>query len=567
MTFERRCLDAVGLVEWRGDGNWRWSADEAATCGLAHVSTSTARALLRGRSIMLVGDSTSRRHMWALVDIAAGNHTIRRQAGSAVPDSTSKFDAVAVGLNDSIFDTRRAYHASQTVLLDTDSGRWEMLDPFQLCGIARTHWEVDAEHVVEAARKGRLNPRRMRGMRVELHLALQARPSSSGQALPLATRSQKRVQNYTSAAVLASSTLKDVSEALLLDWGCRRNCGVHKRTAPQAKEQRLCASNLRVRLVESATGHGEWLVSMGVRGGFCEAAARRLESRLQLVLGCDTSSRPERRGAEHPHAAPQDFNTSFTLAQVRRVLHASSARGFNRLRAGACMHGGARLVFRCEAFCRTTHALYCENGTSLGAAIGAHAARFLGGEPLAGREQHTLSYPALAILTFVYQPTLRAAEDTLRDALTSPRAIGTPISDVSGTQRVILLGATHAAVAISGTESLSRLNGTNALAWTRVLEACGAASDVCILRGAHEQLHQREREPYERYVVAARHLAAQSGVEFVDQFHGTWGGRHVLQHHDRTRIHYSDRGRLFLAQLTLNALRLIGTERRGVRFQ
>ena len=94
------------------------------------------------------------------------------------------------------------------------------------------------------------------------------------------------------------------------------------------------------------------------------------------------------------------------------------------------------------------------------------------------------------------------------------------------------------------------------------MEACATAADVCILRGAHEQLHQRARDPYARFAEAARLLARQSGVEFVDQFPATWSGRHVLHHHDRTRIRYSDRGRLFLAQLTLNALRLIGVERR-----
>jgi hypothetical protein len=51
-------------------------------------------------------------------------------------------------------------------------------------------------------------------------------------------------------------------------------------------------------------------------------------------------------------------------------------------------------------------------------------------------------------------------------------------------------------------------------------------------------------------------LAAAAGVGLIDAFPGTWEGTKagVMAHHDSTRIHYSDTGRIFLAQLTLNAM-------------
>ena len=62
--------------------------------------------------------------MWSLVDTVGG---MRRRAGRAVPDSSVLFDAKALALNDTVYDSARAYHAGQTVLLNVRSGAWVTL--------------------------------------------------------------------------------------------------------------------------------------------------------------------------------------------------------------------------------------------------------------------------------------------------------------------------------------------------------------------------------------------------------------------------------------------------------
>ena len=44
-----------------------------------------AQQLLRGRRIVFVGDSTARRHMWAIADVVGAQRAIRRRPGAA-PD-------------------------------------------------------------------------------------------------------------------------------------------------------------------------------------------------------------------------------------------------------------------------------------------------------------------------------------------------------------------------------------------------------------------------------------------------------------------------------------------------
>ena len=113
------CLLRSGAGEWHS-GQWQW-ASEARCCGFGEVGRERARALLRGRSLTFVGDSTARRWLWALVDSVGG---MRRRRGHAVPDSSAAFDFKAIALNDSMFDTARAYHAGQAVLLNVRTGRW-----------------------------------------------------------------------------------------------------------------------------------------------------------------------------------------------------------------------------------------------------------------------------------------------------------------------------------------------------------------------------------------------------------------------------------------------------------
>jgi hypothetical protein len=91
--------------------------------------------------------------------------------------------------------------------------------------------------------------------------------------------------------------------------------------------------------------------------------------------------------------------------------------------------------------------------------------------------------------------------------------------------------------------------------WRSLLRACAKASR-CVLRTVPEHLRQPEPAPYRAFTRHVASLAAAAGVGLIDAFPGTWEGTKagVMAHHDSTRIHYSDTGRIFLAQLTLNAM-------------
>ena len=67
------------------------------------------------------------------------------------------------------------------------------------------------------------------------------------------------------------------------------------------------------------------------------------------------------------------------------------------------------------------------------------------------------------------------------------------------------------------------------------------------------------RGRYRSFVQRVGPLALEAGVPLIEQFEGTWAGAKagLLRHHDSTRIHFSDTGRVFLAQLTLNLLPLL----------
>ena len=123
-------------------------------CNFGHVGPSRAAALLRGKRLVFIGDSQTRRHLWALVDAVGGaKKAIRRQYGHTVADSHREFDQAAVALNDTLYDSQRAYHAGQTVLLNVDTGRWKLIDPGQLCGVGKKYWMTD-HRLVGALRKG-----------------------------------------------------------------------------------------------------------------------------------------------------------------------------------------------------------------------------------------------------------------------------------------------------------------------------------------------------------------------------------------------------------------------------
>ena len=66
----------------------------------------------------------------------------------------------------------------------------------------------------------------------------------------------------------------------------------------------------------------------------------------------------------------------------------------------------------------------------------------------------------------------------------------------------------------------------------------------CVLRSVAEQLRQPWAEPYRSLLHRLAPLAREAGVPLIEQFEGTWAGAAagLLQHHDSTRIHFSDTG-------------------------
>ena len=133
MCDEASCLASVGNGSWHGT-TWTWHKQ---CCAFGLVDAPRARELLRGRQLVFLGDSTARRHMWAVVDAVGGEHAVRRRVGAAVADSGMAFDRAAVARNDTLYDSQRAYHAGQVVLLNVDSGAWRLVDPLQLCGVPK----------------------------------------------------------------------------------------------------------------------------------------------------------------------------------------------------------------------------------------------------------------------------------------------------------------------------------------------------------------------------------------------------------------------------------------------
>ena len=178
------CLAALGTGTWdaaAADVTWRFDAPRC--CGFGQVGPERAADLLGGKRIVFVGDSHSRRHMWAVVDAVGGAaRAVRRRPGQAVPDSHRDFDEKAVRLNDTLYDSQRAYHAGQTVLLNVRTGKWQLLDPTSLCGVDRRQWLADFR-LINALARGQPEPwAAMRGAQFRLRLTVSPRTARSGGA-------------------------------------------------------------------------------------------------------------------------------------------------------------------------------------------------------------------------------------------------------------------------------------------------------------------------------------------------------------------------------------------------
>ena len=573
----KACISALGEGEWMPHAVWRSGAPRC--CGFTQIGPRRAAELLRGRRIAFIGDSQSRRHMWAVVDAVAGpQRAIRRQAGRVVPDSTAHFDRAAVTKNDTVYDSQRAYHAGQTVLLNVDSGRFVLLDPGQLCGVERKYWMSD-HRLVGALEAGKSMPWHvMRGALIRLRLVV----SSSGRGRTPAA------SNVSTAAAIErpggghAQRLRRAVEAYarqaMLSWGCQKE-NIRDCSYPEAI-QRNCARRLAVQVekgrrrpaaasgAQESDDHIHLLISMGDMGGTCMAAAKFLQRSLEAKLGAVAPDGP-RHGPRGAAAGP--------LVAGRRLLRSSIARrgaGAQRQQqpphlpptdlSGVARVGRVALDPVCVDYCRETRHLECPRSgptyeAAVRRAVALHAEK-LGNAP-----------SSLALLTFIYGASM---EGDMMSTFTRWR----PHTYGHGAESIIL-GATWASVMHTRDEAVApggssatetkRLQWDRKLAksWQKALSACTATGASCLLRTVPSNLRQSSAQPYLDFRAHVTPVAETASVAVLDNFAGTRAGVRlgVMAHHDSTRIHFSDTGRAFLAQLTLNALRWLLDARNTTR--
>ena len=626
------CLERIGSGSWDASRVWHWDDDVPTCCQFGHVGPRRARELLRGRHIVFLGDSQSRRHLWAVVDaVGGGGRAVRRTRGRVVPDSHRDFDEAAISLNDTLYDSQRAYHAGQTVVLNVDTGRWVLLDPGQVCGVDKTQWMTD--HRLTGALSRGLPPpwHVMRGTQYRLRLRVASRSNAAARF-----RGSARYANASAGSGAARRTLpperaRRAIEALaresMRSWGCQkesiRDCSYHDAI------QRNCARRLSVTIerpserdggiplgVADDNGDVFLIISVGEIGGICSRATLTLQHILESTLS-DASTGGRRAVAAAAHPIP----TRRRLLSLAGSWRSGRGRGGSRRASsygglgGSGGHGGgggrglgshaaqlpaamrsvvASLVRNgpvivaphCVSYCRPTNHLECpKSGPTYESAVQratrthahklgvteaeAASVRLVGGSS-AGRNG------SLAVLTFLYAASLETEMSATLTHLQGERSyghgadlviIGATWASVVRTRPraasasglvATALGAPAAAATPSPPAVELAWDAGHARAWRSALSACAAVTR-CLLRTVPETPRQVTKEVYLDLQNRVGALAAEASVGVVDSFSGTWSGVRggVMAHHDSTRIHFSDTGRAYLAQLTLNALPLL----------
>mmetsp|Transcript_45313 Transcript_45313/g.146000 ORF Transcript_45313/g.146000 Transcript_45313/m.146000 type:complete len:419 (-) Transcript_45313:625-1881(-) len=375
------CLLRSGAGEWHS-GQWQW-ASEARCCGFGEVGRERARALLRGRSLTFVGDSTARRWLWALVDSVGG---MRRRRGHAVPDSSAAFDFKAIALNDSMFDTARAYHAGQAVLLNVRTGRWVMLDPEQLCGVPRSEWTVD-RRFVHAVEMGRPPPwSTMRGVRYRLLVEVALRRGADARRSQLSAGELRRLE-----AQVALRSMRRLVEAALP----RVECASLPCTYQEWMDQQCSKALVRPAATSPSAGQPaggagaeratRLTISMGTTSGYCGALMHRMAAKLRDWTS-DGDDRP-----------PSSSAPPATVAQAA-----------GRLRILTAVPDPI-----CDSYCRRSYRMVCPGGyeRAIASALRKHrAALQLPAEedPPSGPGQGVAGHLSgdLTLLSFVYAADL-----------------------------------------------------------------------------------------------------------------------------------------------------------------
>jgi hypothetical protein len=323
-------------------------------------------------------------------------------------------------------------------------------------------------------------------------------------------------------------------------WGCQKSS--MRECDYNSAIQRKCAQRLTVQMGTVAeSGDGATATSgardesiplvltMGEMGGSCKQATTLLQRKLEQVLS--TAPGESERG-----------DGSATLASLPPPMRAITGV-LRRI-------GSAKIAPRCVSYCRPTHHLECRSQSYQeavrSAVVDSESEIKLGG-----------ANSSLAVLTFVYAASL---EMEMTDTLVrwGPQSYGHGAD-------LIVIGATWASVMRTAKPKLGQGKSTDLAwsgaltsAWHGALAACSAVAR-CILRTVPENLKQPAKQPYEHFRERVQQIGKQAGTAVVDNFAGTWTGVRagLMAHHDSTRIHFSDTGRAYLAQLTLNALALL----------
>ena len=139
------CVAALGRGRWdiyNASGAWQFDAPPKCCALQGRVARRQASQLLRGRTVLFLGDSVARRHLWAFVDyltIGSNRRTLpnvtRPFEGSSITNGEAK-RAILAATGDTIYDEQlREKHSAQTVLVNARTRQTLFLTNHAICGM------------------------------------------------------------------------------------------------------------------------------------------------------------------------------------------------------------------------------------------------------------------------------------------------------------------------------------------------------------------------------------------------------------------------------------------------
>jgi len=408
-----------------------------------------------------------------------------------------------------------------------------MLDPEQLCGVPRSEWTVD-RRFVHAVEMGRPPPwSTMRGVRYRLLVEVALRRGADARRSQLSAGELRRLE-----AQVALRSMRRLVEAALP----RVECASLPCTYQEWMDQQCSKALVRPAATSPSAGQPaggagaeratRLTISMGTTSGYCGALMHRMAAKLRDWTS-DGDDRP-----------PSSSAPPATVAQAA-----------GRLRILTAVPDPI-----CDSYCRRSYRMVCPGGyeRAIASALRKHrAALQLPAEPVppSGPGQGVAGHLSgdLTLLSFVYAADL---DSEWRATLTGWQA-----DSFGHGAHLLFLAATWLEVKGRPTapEELA-WDGKVEAVWKDVLSGCAAAAPTrCVVRSVLESARVETRQLYLAHEAKLLALAAARTVPALPWFNASWSGvrRGEMRHHDHTRIHFGDVGRLFLAQLTLNVLPIL----------